>query len=301
MENDMAAESATAIRLLIVDDIADNRIVLNRRFKTRGFDITEADSGLAAVRLIDQQDFDLVLLDIMMPGIDGIEVLKRIRSKYSADRLPVIMVTGKTFSADIVEALELGANDYLTKPVDFAIALARVQSQLTRKQAQQALERSISELVDVNQKLENELAELNRSNVQRDHAPAFLDMVIESVPITLIVKNARNGRYTMVNRAAEDLWGIARTGIIGKTARDIFDKDEADRIEARDVAALHSGQRLATDEQPMQTPGNGTRLISTKGVVIQDASGKPEYLLNVMEDITERAALERTDRPSYRS
>ncbi len=297
----MAAEGATAIRLLIVDDIADNRIVLNRRFKTRGFDITEADSGLAAVRLIDQQDFDVVLLDIMMPGIDGIEVLKRIRTKYSADRLPVIMVTGKTFSADIVEALELGANDYLTKPVDFAVALARVRSQLARSQAQQALERSISALADTNRKLENELAERNRSNAQHDYTPAFLDMVIENVPVTLIVKNARNGRYTMVNRAAEDLWGIARTGIIGKTAHDIFDKDEADRIEARDIAILRSGRQLVTDEQPVQTPRNGTRLISTKRVVIQDFSGEPEYLLNVIEDITEKVARERTDRSSCTS
>jgi DNA-binding response OmpR family regulator len=160
--------SAANIRLLIVDDIADNRYILNRRLSKLGFEIVEATNGVAAVRLVDQQDFDLVLLDIMMPGIDGIEVLKTIRTKHSPDKLPVIMVTAKTSSADIVEALELGANDYLTKPLDFPIALARVQSHLARKETRQALERSIRELVQTNRRLESELAELKRINAHSD-------------------------------------------------------------------------------------------------------------------------------------
>jgi PAS domain S-box-containing protein len=284
----MTPASETNFRLLIVDDIADNRIILNRRFAKLGFEIVEADNGLAAVRLIDQQEFDVVLLDIMMPGIDGIEVLKRIRIKHSPDSLPVIMVTGKTFSTDVVEALALGANDYLTKPVDFAVALARVQSQLARKQAQQALRLSISGLVETNRQLENEIAERNRADAQCDGTAAFLDMVIENVPVTLIVKDARDHRYAMVNRAAEDLWGIVRAGIIGKTAHDIFEKDEADRIEARDVAVLHSGRQMVVDEQPMQTPRNGTRLICSKRIAIRDSKGEPAYLLSVIEDITEK-------------
>ena len=160
--------SAANIRLLIVDDIADNRYILNRRLSKLGFEIVEATNGVAAVRLVDQQDFDLVLLDIMMPGIDGIEVLKTIRTKHSPDKLPVIMVTAKTSSTDIVEALELGANDYLTKPLDFPIALARVQSHLARKETRQALERSIRELVQTNRQLESELAELKRINAHSD-------------------------------------------------------------------------------------------------------------------------------------
>jgi diguanylate cyclase (GGDEF)-like protein len=153
-------------RLLIVDDIAENRNILARRFAKRGHEIVESDNGLAALDLIEQQHFDLVLLDIMMPGIDGIEVLKRIRVKHSLDSLPVIMVTGKAFGNDIVGALELGANDYLVKPVDFAVAFARVQSQLARRQAQQALVRSNNELLEANRQLEKEISERKRSNAQ---------------------------------------------------------------------------------------------------------------------------------------
>jgi diguanylate cyclase (GGDEF)-like protein len=164
-------------RLLIVDDISDNRTILARRFERRGFDVVEASSGSAAIELITKESFDLVLLDVMMPGIDGIETLKRIRSQQSASALPVIMVTAKSESGNIVDALDVGANDYVTKPVDFAVALARVNAQISRKRAEQQvvvaneelrranedLERRIEErtsrLIDANQRLKAEIAD----------------------------------------------------------------------------------------------------------------------------------------------
>jgi diguanylate cyclase (GGDEF)-like protein len=149
-------------RILIVDDISDNRMVLTRRFQRRGFDVVEADNGLTAIELIDQTPFDVVLLDVMMPGIDGIETLKRIRGQRSASALPVIMVTAKSESANIVDALELGANDYVTKPVDFAVALARVNTQISRKRAEQQVARVNGELRKANEDLEHRVEERTR-------------------------------------------------------------------------------------------------------------------------------------------
>ena len=164
-------------RLLIVDDISDNRSILKRRFERRGFDVAEAESGLIAIDMIEKSPFDLVLLDVMMPGIDGMETLKRIRSQKSASALPVIMVTAKSESDNIVDALEQGANDYVTKPVDFAVALARVNTQLSRRRAEQQvalaneglrmanedLERRVEErtrrLIDANLRLKEEIAD----------------------------------------------------------------------------------------------------------------------------------------------
>ncbi|MEH2626395.1 diguanylate cyclase (GGDEF)-like protein [Bradyrhizobium sp. AZCC 1719] len=173
--------------LLIVDDISDNRAILSRRFERRGFAVTEAESGLAAIELIEKEAFDLVLLDVMMPGIDGIETLKRIRGRKSSSALPVIMVTAKSESANIVDALECGANDYVTKPVDFAVALARVNTQISRRRAEQqvevandqlrrtneALEARVEErtkrLADANQRLKEEIADREELQAQSQY------------------------------------------------------------------------------------------------------------------------------------
>jgi diguanylate cyclase (GGDEF)-like protein len=174
-------------RLLIVDDVSDNRTLLTRRFERRGFEVVEADSGFAAIELIDKEPFDLVLLDVMMPGIDGIETLRRIRNQKSASVLPVIMVTAKTGTNHIVDALELGANDYVTKPVDFAVAFARVNTQISRKRAEQQVllanealrkaneelehrvEERTSRLIEVNQRLKVEIANREESQAKSQY------------------------------------------------------------------------------------------------------------------------------------
>jgi diguanylate cyclase (GGDEF)-like protein len=153
------AEELAKPRLLIVDDIADNRTVLARRFERRGFEISEADRGQRALDLIAQENFDLVLLDVMMPEMDGFEVLKRIREHHSSVALPVIMVTAKSQSEDVVQALELGANDYVTKPVDFAVALARVSAQVGRKRAEEGVRQANEALRQANDDLERRVAE----------------------------------------------------------------------------------------------------------------------------------------------
>jgi diguanylate cyclase (GGDEF)-like protein len=165
----MQTAEETPFRVLIVDDVEDNRALLGRRFAKRGYLVAEAENGYKALDLIEQQAFDLVLLDILMPGIDGIEVLKRIRARHSPDILPVIMVTAKASNTDIVQALELGANDYITKPVDFAVAYARAQTQLTRKRAKQALDISLLELEETNRRLKTEIDERKRSDSLVDH------------------------------------------------------------------------------------------------------------------------------------
>jgi diguanylate cyclase (GGDEF)-like protein len=146
-------------RLLVVDDIADNRNILARRFQKRNFEIVEADCGMTALELIAATPFDAILLDVMMPDMSGLEVLRRIRSGYSPDALPVIMVTANNQTADVVEALELGANDYVAKPVEFAVALARVKAQVERKRAGEALAAANAALNQANEQLEQRVSE----------------------------------------------------------------------------------------------------------------------------------------------
>ena len=136
--------------MLIVDDQDTNRDVLARRLNRRGYDTRDASGGEQALQMIQAQDFDLILLDVMMPGMSGLEVLQQLRKTRSRAELPVIMVTARDQSADVVEALGLGANDYVTKPVDFAVIMARVETQLS-------LRNSVRQII----KLERRLSERN--------------------------------------------------------------------------------------------------------------------------------------------
>jgi diguanylate cyclase (GGDEF)-like protein len=125
----------TAATLLVVDDDAMNQDVLSRRLVRNGYKVLTANSGAQALDLVNQHRFDAVLLDVRMPGMSGVETLRRLRQSRSMSELPVIMVTANSASEDVVEALGLGANDYVTKPIDFPIALARIKTQVTARRA----------------------------------------------------------------------------------------------------------------------------------------------------------------------
>ena len=125
----------TNATLLLVDDDAMNRDALSRRLARRGYTVLTAESGPLALELVGSHRVDAVLLDVMMPGMSGLETLRQLRQSRSVSDLPVIMVTAKDRSEDVVEALDLGANDYVTKPIDFPIALARIRTQVTARRA----------------------------------------------------------------------------------------------------------------------------------------------------------------------
>jgi adenylate cyclase len=132
--------------LLIVDDNAMNRDMLARRLARRGYTVAVAENGHQALAMVAEQQFDLVLLDIMMPGISGLEVLRLLRQRYSVADLPVIMATAKDQSEDVVAALKLGANDYVTKPLDFPVVLARTQTHLSLKRAMEHIQHLADQL-----------------------------------------------------------------------------------------------------------------------------------------------------------
>ena len=150
-------------RVLVVDDNEDNRDMLSRRLERSGHAVITAVDGQDALRRVEEHSFDVILLDVMMPGIDGFEVLRRLRERFDATRLPVIMATAKDQREDIVQALKLGANDYVTKPLDYPVVLARVNTQLSLKRA---VDRVILLEADLRQR-NQALAEVNE-RMRRD-------------------------------------------------------------------------------------------------------------------------------------
>jgi DNA-binding response OmpR family regulator len=121
--------------ILVVEDHADNRELLTRRLEKDGFRVLGAEGGRQALDLVKAGGVSLILLDVMMPEMSGLEVLQEVRASYAAAELPVIMLTAKGRSGDVVEALEQGANDYVVKPAELDVVLARVRAQLRMRQA----------------------------------------------------------------------------------------------------------------------------------------------------------------------
>ncbi len=118
-------------KVLIIDDSPFDRELMKAALKGNGFDVTELSTPSNCLNHIAAEKPDLVLLDIMMLDMDGITALKHIRTKHDHLTLPVIMVTSLTDSAEVIAALNMGANDYITKPVQWDVALRRIQTHLT--------------------------------------------------------------------------------------------------------------------------------------------------------------------------
>jgi adenylate cyclase len=153
-------------RILIVDDNEVNRDIIVTRLEAHGYETLQAADGLEALAAVTQHRPDLVLLDVMMPNIDGIEVCKRLKSDAELSFLPVILVTAKVESKDVVAGLDAGADEYLTKPVDQAALVARVKSVLRIKALHDQVQAQAADLANWNrtleQRVEEQVAEIER-------------------------------------------------------------------------------------------------------------------------------------------
>jgi two-component system alkaline phosphatase synthesis response regulator PhoP len=127
------AEKTKKANLLVVDDEDDILELLVYNLEREGYQVTGVKSGEEALDIIQAKDFDLIVLDLMLPGIDGLEVCKQIKSSNEAMQIPIIMLTAKGEESDVVIGLELGADDYVTKPFSPRILLARIKTILRRK------------------------------------------------------------------------------------------------------------------------------------------------------------------------
>ena len=150
-------------QILIVDDVMDNIQVAMNILKEDNYDFAFARDGEEALRLVETDDFDLILLDIMMPGMDGFDVCKRLKQSSHTQSIPVIFLTAKTDVDSIAEAFELGAVDYVTKPFHPNELLARVKTHLTLSNATQLLQKhNIDMMIKVDfehQRLNQEIEE----------------------------------------------------------------------------------------------------------------------------------------------
>ncbi|HXN43568.1 MAG TPA: response regulator [Xanthobacteraceae bacterium] len=172
-------------RILIVDDNETNRDILMTRLGAHGYELAQAADGEEALAAAKSLLPDLILLDVMMPKLDGIEVCRRLKSDPAMPFTPIILVTAKSDTKDIVAGLNAGADEYLTKPIDQAALVARVNSVLRIKELHDQVQAQAAQLADWNRSLEQrvaeQLAEIERvGRLRRYLAPQIAELVLAS-------------------------------------------------------------------------------------------------------------------------
>jgi class 3 adenylate cyclase len=198
-ETDQTAPDAAAgeeARILVVDGDANQRELLARRFQRYGFAVETARDGVEALRRIDSGHPDLVMLEVLLPGMNGLEVLERLRRQWSRAELPVILATALETTDDVIEGLKRGANDYVTKPFDFPVVIARARTQLE-------VHRTARQLAGLAHQLEFRSAFIRQALgrdvsddllVEMAERPGALELGAERRPAVAVVADVRGAR-----------------------------------------------------------------------------------------------------------
>ena len=171
-------------RILVVDDVAENVRLLEAVLAARGYDVRTANDGSVALELVESEQPDLILLDVMMPGLDGYEVCARLRANDETAVLPVIMVTS-SIGQEKTKAIEAGADDFIPKPFNHDELLTRVRSLLRIKRYHDTIKAQAAELADLNRTLEDrvraQVDELDRlRQLRRFLSPQLADAVVSA-------------------------------------------------------------------------------------------------------------------------
>jgi diguanylate cyclase (GGDEF)-like protein/PAS domain S-box-containing protein len=247
-------------RLLIVDDNEMNRDMLARRLLRKGYVVTLAENAKELVVRVKEDAVDLVLLDIEMPEISGLDALQTLRDHFTAAELPIIMVTAKAQSDDIVKALDLGANDYLTKPIDFPVAVARIGTQLSHKHAQEALKESEERYALAARGSNDGLWDWNLSANVVHFSPRWKAMLGH------------------------------QEGEIGDRPEEWFDRiHDADRERVKEEIAAHQKgltPHFESEHRVLHKDGSFRWMLS-RGVAVHDSSGRASRMAGSQTDITE--------------
>ncbi|MCK9284172.1 MAG: EAL domain-containing protein [Rhodocyclaceae bacterium] len=289
--------------LLIVDDMPENLALLGEILCAANYRVRAANSGLAALRYAAQEPMPaLILLDVMMPEMDGYEVLRRLREDPATRDIPVIFLTALDDASDLVKGLRLGAADYVTKPIQPEVVLARVRTQLDAYSAREWLK-------DKNAFLEAEVvrrvAENLRLREEGERARETLNRQRELI-LTSTVEGIfgvdSGGIINFINPAAAAMLGYGREELIGCNAHEIFFRTQptpADACEACPLKVVYRNSIAIRGREELFRCKDGTALTLEFSCTPIVENGQPNGAVVVLQDISERKRyLEQLERKS---
>lgn len=263
----MSDARATGSVILVVDDSSTNRYLVKSMLVASGHQVEECDNGLQCIQYCKSHLPSMILMDIMMPELDGIETCKELRKSFSRDQLPIIMVTTKSDGTDIAEGLQAGANDYVTKPIDRAVLLARIENQFAILRAAQMVRQQQRELK----------AALRVQAAMGDVLPDGLTLHNEE------------GQILYQNRVAKVYCGDASIPNIESVIKGIFSGSLAHEAEFL-MGEIADNPEIAIDEEMESPDGHGSFQVISRPIREQEGQ---QLRLWLWRDLTRTRELER--------
>lgn len=294
--------------------------MLRHILEEEGYQVSSAENGQTALEMTALIHPSLVISGVKIPEMTGYELCRQIKASPDLCGIPVILVTSLSDPTEVLLGLQCGADSFVIKPYERSHMLARVEHALSRREISNAPESGppaeiffhgerhqitasrtqilnlLMSTYDAAMQRNNELQESRKQLRERTaevlEANRFLDSMIEHIPTPVYIKDAAQLRYVRVNRAQERLTGMTRQDMLGKSAHDLFDKDDADVSVAQDQRVLASGINEEIPEHRFSSP-KGVRMLHTYKVPVFGEAAEPTHVLGISEDITQRIELEK--------
>jgi diguanylate cyclase (GGDEF)-like protein/PAS domain S-box-containing protein len=281
----MAGSTKGKGRILVVDDTPANLRLLMDMLSEHGYLVHPASGGEPALRFVQTNLPDLILLDIMMPGMDGFQVCEQLKTSARTHDIPVIFLSAADQLLDKVKAFASGGVDYIVKPFQVEEVLARIETHLLLRSLQKNLEKRVLErtveLVESNVRLTEEIAE-------RKRAEARFYKVFHASPTPMVVARANDGVFVDVNQATVRMSGYSRDELVGKNSVDIglLDRDQLERA----LSVLSEQGVVRNREFTIRTKA-GEQRVFLGSIEAIDLDGVP-CRISTFIDITERKQAE---------
>jgi PAS domain S-box-containing protein len=289
---DMADHPA---RILIVDDERVNRQLLEVLLGPEGFDLSSAASGEEALAMVARQPPDLILLDVMMPGMDGYQVASRIKGDFDTKNIPIIMVSALNDREARMLGLSAGAEDFLTKPVERAELYMRVRNLLRLKAYGDYFDRYSQTLEGEVAARTADLVEQARVLVQQAAVLTEQAGLLDLAQDAIIVRDMDN-RILFWNCGAEVMYGWSSDETLGRNLGELLKTEFSEPAESLDATILRRGQ---WDGELIHHKRDGTPVVvASRWALQRDVDGAPLRILTINNDITQRKQAESRSRVS---
>lgn len=288
-------------RILVVDDVPTNRSVLVSLLARPECEVLEAADGERALEIVAHTTLDLVILDILMPGLSGLDVLEQVRRTFSSSELPILMLSVKDDIDDVVKALESGANDYVTRPFDYTILTTRINALIAYKQTQDSIREAHSklesriaertnELVQANRALQTEVTERKQAEERVRISQKRYQALYNDTP-SMFFSLGSDGRIVSANQFGADCLGYTVGSIVGRRIADLHVKED-ERLVDRKINDCLNEPNIVHRWDAGMVHSDGSRIwVRTAARVMSDELEDTRSILMVCEDITEAYTL----------